>query len=133
MNRIAKFVAGTLLCVGLGTGMAAAEGGFDDGMSNTFHQSLKGKKVIFVPISIGMDIAAGFAAGMQRMANEEGFDFQIRDFSTYAVALHGKSSSTQAQQDWALGAIRKPVSDAQRFERVWERVKAYDGAYEMRP
>jgi acyl-CoA dehydrogenase len=61
------------------------------------------------------------------------FDFQIRDFSTYAVALHGKSSSTQAQQDWALSAIRKPVSDAQRFDRVWERVKAYDGAYEMRP
>ena len=40
------------------------------------------------------------------------FDFQIRDFSTYAVALHGKPSSTQAQQDWAVGAIRKPVPDA---------------------
>jgi acyl-CoA dehydrogenase len=61
------------------------------------------------------------------------FDFQIRDFSAYAVALHGKPSSTQAQQDWAVGAIRKPVSDANRFNRVWERVKAYDGAYEMRP
>jgi acyl-CoA dehydrogenase len=61
------------------------------------------------------------------------FDFQIRDFSAYAVALHGKPTSTQAQQDWALGAIRKPVSDVQRFGRVWERVKAYDGAYEMRP
>jgi acyl-CoA dehydrogenase len=61
------------------------------------------------------------------------FDFQIRDFSTYAVALHGKPTSTQAQQDWAVGAIRKPVPDAQRFNRVWERVKAYDGAYQMRP
>ena len=61
------------------------------------------------------------------------FDFQIRDFSTYAVALHGKPSSTQAQQDWAVGAIRKPVPDAERFDRVWQRVKAYDGAYEMRP
>ncbi|WP_378941666.1 sugar ABC transporter substrate-binding protein [Mesorhizobium sp. ANAO-SY3R2] len=80
MNRIAKLVAGTMLCVGLGTGMAAADGGgFDDGMSATYHLSMKGKKVVFVPISIGMDIAAGFAAGMQRMANEEGFDFQIRD------------------------------------------------------
>ena len=27
----------------------------------------------------------------------------------------------------------KPVPDAERFERVWSRVKAYDGAYEMRP
>ncbi len=61
------------------------------------------------------------------------FDFQVRDFSAYAVAVHGKSSSTQAQQDWALGAIRKPVSDAARFGRVWERVKAHNGAYEMRP
>jgi acyl-CoA dehydrogenase len=61
------------------------------------------------------------------------FDFQVRDFSMYAVALHGKPSSTQAQQNWALGAIRKPVPDAERFGRIWERVKAYDGAYEMRP
>lgn len=61
------------------------------------------------------------------------FDFQVRDFSAYAVALHGKPSSTQAQQDWAIGAIRKPVSDPERFGRIWERVAAYDGAYEMRP
>jgi acyl-CoA dehydrogenase len=61
------------------------------------------------------------------------FDFQIRDFSMYAVALHGKPTSTEAQQDWALGAIRKPVPDAERFGRVWERVRAYDGAYEMAP
>jgi acyl-CoA dehydrogenase len=61
------------------------------------------------------------------------FAFQINDFNTYAVALQGKPSSTQAQQDWALGVIRKPVPDAARFDRVWERVKAYDGAYEMAP
>jgi acyl-CoA dehydrogenase len=61
------------------------------------------------------------------------FGFQIRDFSGYAVALHGKPTSTPAQQDWALGAVRRPVPDAERFDRVWERVKAYDGAYEMRP
>ncbi|HEV7422232.1 MAG TPA: acyl-CoA dehydrogenase family protein [Mycobacterium sp.] len=61
------------------------------------------------------------------------FDFQIRDFNTYAVALHGKPSSTQAQQEWVVGAIRKPVPNSERFNRVWERVRAYDGAYEMRP
>jgi acyl-CoA dehydrogenase len=60
------------------------------------------------------------------------FDFQIRDFSAYAVALHGKPTSTRAQQNWAVGAIRKPVPGHERFTRVWERVKAYDGAYEMR-
>ena len=61
------------------------------------------------------------------------FEVQIRDFSQYAVALHGKSSSTTAQQNWALAAVRRPVTDSDRFDRVWEKVRAYDGAYEMRP
>jgi acyl-CoA dehydrogenase len=61
------------------------------------------------------------------------FNVQIRDFSQYAVALHGKPSSTPGQQDWAMASVRKPVTDAERFERVWQQVKAYNGAYEMRP
>ncbi|UQX11673.1 acyl-CoA dehydrogenase family protein [Candidatus Mycobacterium methanotrophicum] len=61
------------------------------------------------------------------------FSIQIRDFSQHAVALHGKPSSTSAQQDWVMSAVRKPVADKDRFERVWQQVKAYDGAYEMRP
>ena len=61
------------------------------------------------------------------------FEVQIRDFSGYAVALHGKPSSTSAQQDWALAAVRKPVIDADRFDRVWQQVEDYDGAYQMRP
>ncbi|MDJ0391870.1 acyl-CoA dehydrogenase family protein [Rhodococcus sp. G-MC3] len=60
------------------------------------------------------------------------FDFQIRDFSGYAVALHGKPSSTEAQQAWALGAIRKPVVDRSRFDAVWNEVLSYDGVYEMK-
>jgi acyl-CoA dehydrogenase len=61
------------------------------------------------------------------------FDVQVRDFSAFAVALHGKPSSTAAQQDWALAAVRKPAADPGRFDRVWAQVRGYDGAYEMRP
>jgi acyl-CoA dehydrogenase len=61
------------------------------------------------------------------------FDFQIRDFSAHAIALHGKPSSTSAQQKWALASVRKPVTDAHRFDRVWGQVKGYGGVYEMRP
>lgn len=61
------------------------------------------------------------------------FDVMVRDFSAYAVALHGKPSSTEAQQAWALSAIRKPVADPARFERIWSEVVAYDGAYQMKP
>ncbi|UEA58980.1 acyl-CoA/acyl-ACP dehydrogenase [Gordonia otitidis] len=59
------------------------------------------------------------------------FDFQIRDFSGYAVSLYGKPTATPEQQAWALGAVRRPVADAESFDRVWRQVKELDGAYEM--
>ena len=71
--------------------------------------------------------------GLDRDLLDQIFDFQIRDFSAHAIALHGKPSSTAAQQDWAIAAVRKPVVDTGRFGRVWEQVRAYDGAYAMRP
>lgn len=61
------------------------------------------------------------------------FDVLVRDFSAYAAELHGKTSSTEAQQAWALAQIRKPAGDGERFARVWAQVTALAGAYEMRP
>ncbi|CCH28544.1 acyl-CoA dehydrogenase [Actinosynnema sp. NPDC047251] len=61
------------------------------------------------------------------------FDVLVRDFAGYAVALHGKASSTEAQQEWALGQVRKPVVDRGRFDRVWAQVAALSGRYEMNP
>ena len=38
------------------------------------------------------------------------------------AALHGKTSATDKQQAWALDAVRKPVVDQARAERVFETV-----------
>lgn len=61
------------------------------------------------------------------------FDVLVRDFSAQAIELHGKASSTKVQQEWAIGAVRKPAVDAERFARVWQHVEALSGSYEMRP
>ena len=61
------------------------------------------------------------------------FDVLIRDFSAYAVDLHGKASSTKAQQQWALEHVRKPATNTERYDRVWQQVRDLAGAYEMRP
>jgi acyl-CoA dehydrogenase len=71
--------------------------------------------------------------GLDHDVVDQIFDIVVRDFSGYGVALHGKASSTPAQQEWALSAVRKPVTDADRFDRMWQQVRAYDGAYAMRP
>ncbi|MFF9978084.1 acyl-CoA dehydrogenase family protein [Streptomyces erythrochromogenes] len=62
---------------------------------------------------------------------DELFSVLVRDFSQHAVELHGKDSSTPEQQAWALAAVRRPVVDEARAARVWARVEALAGAYEM--
>ncbi|MEC3977612.1 acyl-CoA dehydrogenase [Amycolatopsis sp. H20-H5] len=61
------------------------------------------------------------------------FAVLVQDFSAAAVELHGKSGANQKQQELALAAVRRPVVDAQRFERVWEQVRGLSGAYAMNP
>jgi alkylation response protein AidB-like acyl-CoA dehydrogenase len=59
------------------------------------------------------------------------FETLVRDFSAYAVELHGKASSTAAQQQWALESIRKPAGDDGRGDRMYAEVRALAGAYVM--
>ena len=59
------------------------------------------------------------------------FETLVRDFSATAVELHGKASSTAAQQDWALASVRKPVVDEPRGDRVYTEVRALSDAYVM--
>jgi acyl-CoA dehydrogenase len=71
--------------------------------------------------------------GLDAQVVDQIFDVFVRDFSTYAVDLHGKASSNKAQQQWALDHVRKPVTDAARYDAVWQQVRSHAGAYEMRP
>ncbi|MCP9211370.1 acyl-CoA dehydrogenase family protein [Streptomyces sp. NEAU-Y11] len=75
----------------------------------------------------------GRLTGVEENVLDELFAVFVRDFSAYAVELHGKDSATAEQQNWALGAVRRPVVDEARSARVWERVEALSGTYEMAP
>jgi len=60
------------------------------------------------------------------------FDFMVRDFSEFALQLHGKPSSTPQQMDCCLRIIRKPAVNEQRYLTVWEdHVYPLKDAYEM--
>jgi ribose transport system substrate-binding protein len=46
---------------------------------SAYYAALKGKKVGFVPISMGFDLTQGWLAGMQRQAHELGYEIIVRD------------------------------------------------------
>jgi acyl-CoA dehydrogenase len=64
---------------------------------------------------------------------EEIFDFMIRDFSRYAVALLTKPSNSEKQRELATALIKAPVPNAERFEKLYqEQVYSLKGQYRMR-
>jgi hypothetical protein len=69
--------------------------------------------------------------GLDRHLLDEVFTILIKDFSAFAIDLHGKAATTEKQAAWALATVRRPVSDANRTARVWDQVVALCGAYEM--
>ncbi|MEU7934770.1 acyl-CoA dehydrogenase family protein [Micromonospora echinofusca] len=71
--------------------------------------------------------------GLDRDVLDEIFDVLVRDFSAYATELHGRAATTGEQATWALAHVRRPVADPGRTARMWARVAALSGAYEMRP
>lgn len=52
---------------------------YDDGINQRAYEAMKGKKVAFVPLSMGFDLTQGWAAAMQVQADAMGYELIIRD------------------------------------------------------
>jgi len=48
------------------------------------------------------------------------FDFMVRDFSSYALQLYSKRSSTKVQMKLCSMMIKKPCVNSARFTQIWE-------------
>ncbi|MCF8075914.1 MAG: acyl-CoA/acyl-ACP dehydrogenase [Desulfotignum sp.] len=65
---------------------------------------------------------------------EQIFDVMIRDFSEFALKLYAKSVTTQTQMNFCMNMIKKPATDTDRFNRIWEtHVLALKDTYAMTP
>lgn len=61
------------------------------------------------------------------------FDVMIRDFSKFAIDIHTKPSNSDKQREMALGMIKAPIPNPERFNRIWEKdVYSLKGQYRMR-
>ena len=73
----------TLHCAG-----AWALNGYDDPQRAAYYSALKGKRVVFVPLGMGLDLTQAWSAVMKKQAAELGYKFDVRDpnWSTEAGA-----------------------------------------------
>lgn len=76
--RILKTCLALAALTALGAGTAAAQG-IDDPTRAPYYSSMKGKRVVFVPVAMGFDLTEGWAAGMRAILEPLGIKFEIRD------------------------------------------------------
>ncbi len=113
-------VAGAVLAAGL-TWAQAQDKGLENPRSTAFQTSLKGKKVVFVPLSMGFDLTEGWAAQMRKQADRLGYSFEIRDpaWSTDAGTKAIQSLITEKPD---LMVIHNP--DIQSYARLLKQAQA---------
>jgi acyl-CoA dehydrogenase len=60
------------------------------------------------------------------------FDVMVRDLSKYALDIFTKPSSSPKQKEIAMEMIKSPVTDEERFDRIWQKyVYAMRDQYKM--
>ncbi|TPL01606.1 sugar ABC transporter substrate-binding protein [Mesorhizobium sp. B2-4-16] len=76
---ILKYAAAALAAAIISTGCAIAQEGMADALRQPTLDSLAGKKVVFVPMSMSFDLPEGWAAIMEKEAKRLGYTIDIRD------------------------------------------------------
>jgi ABC-type sugar transport system substrate-binding protein len=69
-------------------GIALAQSSMNDPARDGYYANLKGKKVVFVPVFMGLDLTEGWSKMMARQAKQLGYDYEVRNsnFNTAAGA-----------------------------------------------
>lgn len=113
-------LAAAMVAAGL-SWSSAQDKGLENPRSTAFNATLKDKKVVFVPLSMGFDLTEGWAAQMRKQADRLGYSFEIRDpaWSTDAGTKAIQSLITEKPD---LMVIHNP--DIQSYARLLKQAQA---------
>jgi ribose transport system substrate-binding protein len=110
----------TIMALSAAVGLSAAlspalSEPFDDGQSKSYYETLKGKRVAFVPLSLGFDLTEGWNAGLQNQAKALGYTVDVRDPNWNTEAATQAANGFIAEKPDVL--ILHPL-DMQAYNRI---------------
>jgi ribose transport system substrate-binding protein len=79
LSRMTAFLAAVCMVLIGGLAAQAQDKGLENPRSTAFYKALEGKKVVFLPLSMGFDLTEGWAAVMRQQAKRLHYSFEIRD------------------------------------------------------
>jgi ribose transport system substrate-binding protein len=98
----------------------ADDTGLDQVGRETYLDSVKGKKVIFIPIAMGFDLTESWAAVWRKQAKELGFTFDVRD-PNWSTDAGTKALTAAIAEKPDLIIVHNP--DIQSYARLLKRAQ----------
>ncbi|TDK41203.1 sugar ABC transporter substrate-binding protein [Antarcticimicrobium luteum] len=89
MKKLLKLGMTAMLGALIGTAqLAHAQKSMDDPLRDDYYANFEGRKVVFVPVFMGLDLTEGWSKIMASQAEELGYDYEVRNsnFNTAAGA-----------------------------------------------
>lgn len=88
MHKFLKLAIGLAMATMTGLSTAHAQQSMADPLRKDYYANLKGKKVVFVPVFMGLDLTEGWSKIMAKQAKDLGYGYEVRNsnFNTAAGA-----------------------------------------------
>ena len=116
-----RLLAAALLSLAAAAPALAQDKGLENPRSTAFHQTLAGKKVVFLPLSMGFDLTEGWAAKMRKQAERLDYSFEIRD-PAWSTDAGTRALSALITEKPDLIVVHNP--DIQSYARLLKQAQA---------
>lgn len=123
--KLVKHLAISLMGAALLTPAIAADDGLEDPGRTGYVNALAGKKVVFLPLATGFDLAEGWTNGVRREVVANGGKFDIRD-PNWSTDAGAQALTTIISEKPNLIVVHNP--DVQSYARLLKKAES-DGIY----
>jgi len=121
MTFCKRFAMATAAIATLAIGTAAsAQQSIDDPARDAYYSTLKDRKVVFVPVFMGLDLTEGWSKMMATQAEALGYDYEVRN-SNFNTAAGAQTITSLISEKPDVIVVQNP--DVQSYARLLKRAE----------
>jgi ribose transport system substrate-binding protein len=121
MKRYKKLAMATAAIATMAIGsVATAQQSMEDPAREGYYSALKGKKVVFVPVFMGLDLTEGWSKIMATQAEALGYDYEVRN-SNFNTSAGAQTITSLISEKPDVIVVQNP--DVQSYARLLKRAE----------
>ncbi len=97
-----------------------AQQGISDPSRDPYYKAMKGKRVVFVPLFMGLDLTEGWAASMKKEADINGYKFEVRN-SNWNTAAGAQTIQSLISEKPDVILVQNP--DVQSYAKLMQKAE----------